>query len=43
MDVIVMRWKEIQTKIQEMKREIKNTWWENNAKELQLFADTGRM
>ena len=24
-------------------RELKNSWWENNAKEIQLCADTGRI
>ena len=38
-----LKWKELQTKVRDLTRELKNTWWENNAKEIQCCADTGRI
>ena len=37
------KWKELQARVQVLTREMKNSWWEKNAREIQQCADTGRV
>ena len=37
------KWKEMQQRVQRVTRELKDKWWENNAREIQRCADEGRI
>ena len=37
------KWKDLKRKVQMTTREMKNAWWDNNAKEIQRCADEGKL